>query len=150
MRCSKAPLVNVGKHLVCLQSVRDWLKAMWALLRKVIICPCVYESAWGTQLSLEVKSSPVSASLELTLVWISRRWCHSLSSGSDACTKPSSVSTETCQTSKQSAVQLCMRVGGCFRVHLALSRPASELSRQCLTGLPEVDHWVLWYFVRYS
>ncbi len=113
------------------------------------VCVCVSESVWGTQLSSGVKSSLVSAFLELTLVWISRRWCHSLSSGPDARTKPSSVSTETCQTSKQSAVQLCMCVGGFSGVHLALVRSANELSRQHLTGLPEVGYRLICCFLGY-
>lgn len=37
----------------------------------------------GSQLSEEVKSSPVAASFELTLVWISRGWCHDLGKGPD-------------------------------------------------------------------
>lgn len=142
--------INHYRTTYCMCSLCMWLaegSVSSAVLRKVMMCVCVWEreGVRGTQLSLVVKSSPVSASLELTLVWISRRWCHSLNSGPDACTKPSSVSTETCQTSKQSAVQLCMRVG-VWGYTLA---PASKLSRQSHTGLAELilRNWLQIYLI---
>lgn len=106
---------------------------------------CVWHgTARHIQLSSEVKSSLVSASLELTLVWISRRWCHSLSSGPDGRTKPSSVSTETCQTSKQAAVQLACLWG--YTWHRATLPINSQI-----TGLNRNQHpinyiIVIWYF----
>lgn len=77
---------------------------MWNRL-SVFVC--------DSQLSEEVKSSPVAASFELTPVWISSRWCHDLAEGARRRTKSSSVSTQTSETSKQSAVLLglCARRG---------------------------------------
>lgn len=102
------------------------------------VCDHVWECLWGTQLSWEVKPSPVAASFELTLVRISRRWCHNLSSGPDTHTKPNSVSTETCQTSKQSAAQLCMCGGrGCLggnTWHCA-TQPGSSQQRSFWAGM---------------